>query len=135
MAYLLTTSDLTASPSHRQGMTLVEVMIAIVIILLVWLGGVQVLEFNTRASVSALKRIQASAYLDQITNHLRRSNIAELKDHYQKFPQIIANSDFSADATIQKPAEDASRLATITVRWTLNNLEHSLSADVTLAPQ
>ena len=114
---------------------LVEVMIAIVIILLVWLGGVQVLQFNSRASVAALKKIQASHYLDEIANHLRRSKIADLKDHYQQFPQIITTSDYYADVTVQPPAEDLSRQATITIRWTAGNSEKFLTADVTLAPQ
>src|SRR4051794_41154111 len=93
------------------GLTLVEVLIAMVIILVVWLGGVQVLQFNLRASVSRLKRIQANQYLDEITNHLQRSNIAELKGHYVEFPQIIKSGEASADVAIQKPAEDGSRQA------------------------
>ncbi len=118
-----------------KGVTLVEVVIAMAIILIVSAACIQVLQFNTRASLATLKRIQANQYLDQIHNHLQRSSIEKLEEHYQQFPQIISDKEYSAEAKIEKPGMDGSRKASLTVRWTLSSSENSVSADVTLTPQ
>lgn len=116
----------------ERGVTLVEVVIAMAIILIVGLGCVQVLQFNSRASLTTFQKIQANQYLEQIHNRLRRSNVAKLEEHYQQFPQIILNNAFSAEVQIEKPVEDQSRQAKITVRWNSNNAEESISDVVTL---
>jgi prepilin-type N-terminal cleavage/methylation domain-containing protein len=117
----------------RKGFTLVEVVVAMAIILFVAVACIQVMGSNSRASLSTLKRIQAAQYLDQIHNHLLRSNVAKLDDHYRKFPQIITTDDYSAEAVLQPTAADGSRRAAITIRWTFGRSENSISEEVTLA--
>lgn len=114
------------------GVTLVEVLVSMVIVLVVGLACVQVLQFNSRSTLTVFKRIQAGQYLDQIHQQLQRSNIAKLDDHYRSFPQILTDSDYTADVALQKSADDGSRLATITVHWAPDPEKNVLSQDVTL---
>ncbi len=117
------------------GSTLVEVIVAMVIIVIVGGACLQVLQFNTRGSLSTLKRIQASQYIDRIQNHLQRSNVGTLENHYSQFPQIITDTNYSADVKITDPDPDGARRASIVIRWTLDRSENKMASDVTLSPR
>ena len=115
-----------------RGVSLVELLVAVTILLLVSMACVQVIEFNTRTAVATFKRIEANQLADQIVNHLRRSNVAKLEDHYRSFPQILTDPAYSAAATVGPALPDGSRAATVVVRWGPEPDRHFVSVTVTL---
>ena len=123
------------STLNRPGLTLVEVLLSMTILLIVSAACLSVLQFNTKASLGALKRVQASQYLDQIRSHLTRFPSSQLESRYSEFPQIIDNPEFSAGVQIDSAHEDGSRQAVITVEWPSGATTHSMSASVTLMPR
>src|SRR5690242_17580516 len=103
--------------SRKNGLSLAEMLIAMAILLIVCLACLQVLQFHTRLTVATFSEIQANLYLDRIANHLRRSNVAKLENAYHRFPQIVTDASYSAEANIAPASADGSRQATITVHW------------------
>jgi prepilin-type N-terminal cleavage/methylation domain-containing protein len=117
-----------------RGVTLIELLIAVTLLLMMSLVCAQMLQSSARATMSTFKQIQANQYADQIINHLRRSDIALLKERYQNFPQIITDGDYTAEAVVMPAADDGSRSTTVTVHWGLESDRHAISVVCTLAP-
>jgi prepilin-type N-terminal cleavage/methylation domain-containing protein len=118
--------------NKSRGLSLVEVMVAMAIILMVSLACVQVLQFGSKSALASFKRVQAWGYFDQVVNHLELGDVPKLNERYTKFPQIFLNTDYSAEVEISTTVVRGTRLAQVTIRWPSSASISSISDTVTL---
>jgi len=126
-------SPISKVRSRQQGLTLIEAVISIVILFIAGMALVSFLQTITLSSRVIEDRADAHQIMNQIHSHLLKHDFKALENHYSEFPQIIRNSRFKADVTIEEPPQNQkTRLATIEVEWTTRREIKSLTREVLL---
>jgi len=120
---------------RRRGVSLVEVMIAMVILVMVGAAVIKFLNLNSKETVSIIRQVRANQYLDQIATHLRIGRLNKGELHLTQFPQIVTDRDFSADVLIGELSPAKTREVRIQIEWVSNGKKQVLkSVQTLLAP-
>jgi len=115
-----------------RGVTLIEVLISIVMLLVVWITLVGLLRSVSMGGLSLLNETEAHRIGDQIHQHIRKKDFHSLRKQYLKFPQINQDGKFKVQVQIGDILEDKTRSAIITVQWENRGQTKKISIPINL---